>query len=499
LLATVLLGIAPPQANAQVTDALTLHDAASQGNVEQLQRHIANGADLDKPDSRGRTALGWAAEFGRTEALTLLATSGANVNAPSAGVPPIVIAALQRRLDVVGLLIDNAADVNAKDTSGRTALIIAAENGRKDMVELLVAKGADVNSRDNRGTTPLSAANGGRHSDIVQLLKQHGAEEPVNAYELDPYGRLGMPQGVDMPAGPATRPGATATQANLLADPNTIHAKIASHPGLAGALEAIDANAAPIERSWASRRSDNRTTIIRSIAKQFAAEMTFVAKIATEEKAAGTLVAIAELVSKRQARYKLIGSDLREVRRLAQQEARGMTTRGRGRSGARGSRGGASSLPGGAGGYGDPSQMGDPYGGRPVRGAPRSQSTEEVPEQAIDPDTLSQADAWLAANPEDKRGLLTAVHELDLLEYDALRQVALGEEANKTAAALAGLMLARQGRVERVLAKMAADDERLQRMAERYGTTPGATRGRRGRGMMQQGDPTTQRRGRRAP
>jgi hypothetical protein len=284
----------------------------------------------------------------------------------------------------------------------------------------------------------------------------------------------------------------------LLSDPNAIRAKIASHPGLAEALTAIDAKAAPIERSWASRRSDNRTTLIRSVAKQFATEMTFLAQIATDEKATATPAAIAELLSKRKARQELIGSDLREVRRLAQQEARAMTTRGRGRGGARASRG-ASSRPGRGDAYGDPGQAADPYGARPPRRAPRAQSTEQVPEQTVDADTQSQQDAWLAANPEDKRSLLTAVHELDLLEYDALRQVALGEEAKKTAAALEGLMLARKGRVERVLMKMAADDERLQRIADRYGTTPGATRGRRGRGMTPSGGAATEQRTRRGP
>ena len=494
LLATVLVGITPSQANGQGARTPTLYEAAARGDVDVIQQHIANGADLNEPDSRGRTALGHAANAGRLEAVTLLAKSGANVNAPSADVPPLVIAALQRRADIVTVLVENAADVNAKDTSGRTTLIVAAENGQKEIVDLLVAKGADVNSRDNRGTTPLTAATRGRHSEVAQLLREHGATEPVSTYDRDPYGRPGMPQGTQIPSQSAPSRAASVTQSSVLADPNAIRANIASHEGLAEALQAVDANAAPIERSWASRRSDNRTTIIRAIDKQFKAEMTLVSTIAKEEQATETVVAVKELVAKRQARYKLIGSDLREARRLAQQEARAMTTRGRGRGGSRRSRG-RSNVPSGADAYGDPTQGGDPYGTRP----PRSARTEDVPEEAVDPETENQRDAWLAANFEDKRSLLAAVHELNLLEYDALRQVALGEEAKKTAAALEGLMLARQGRVERVLKKMAAEDERLQRMAERYGTTPGATRSRRGRGATQQGDAATQRNGRYAP
>jgi hypothetical protein len=52
-------------------------------------------------------------------------------------------------------------------------------------------------------------------------------------------------------------------------------------------------------------------------------------------------------------------------------------------------------------------------------------------------------------------------------------------------------MLARQGRLERITAKMAEEDQRLERMAERSGTSPGAPRGRGGRGTMQQPEDQT--------
>jgi hypothetical protein len=475
---SALLTAAAPFASAQQGETVTLHEAALRNNIEALQRHIDAGTDLDKPDARGNTALGRASASGRTEAMDLLIKSGANVNAPSAGVPPLVLVTLQRRLDLVTLLLDNGADVNGKDDAGRTALIVAAENALFEAVELLVGKGADVNASDKRGTTPLSAASRARRTEIVDFLKSHGAKEPVIGYDRDPYGMAGMPPGTAVPPGAAAPLQATTAQASVLADPNAIREKIAEHAGLAEALAALDTQAASIERSWASRRSDNRTTLIRAVVKQFASEMALVTKIATEEKATATIAATAELVAKRKARYDLIGSDLRAARRLAQQEARAMSGRGRGRGSARAGR---SATPG----YSDPAQMGDPYGAPPQRRSSRSTATEEVPEEPLDPEAVRQADAWLAASPEDKRGLLAAVHELNLLEYDALRQVAADEEAEKTATAIEGLMLARQGRVDRVLAKMAAEDERLQRMAERYGTTPGTTPGaprtRRGR------------------
>jgi hypothetical protein len=156
--------------------------------------------------------------------------------------------------------------------------------------------------------------------------------------------------------------------------------------------------------------------------------------------------------------------------------------------------------------------MAGPYGA-PQPAAP---GAEQVAEEPLDPETQNQINAWLSADPLDKRSLLTTLHDADLAELAALRQIAMEEKiaqpqsalkaivsaftqptaaqdqtpaevgAKKTTAAIEGLMLARQDRLDRIMARMAADDERTQRMAERYGTTQTqmSTRGRRGRGRM---------------
>lgn len=144
----------------------------------------------------------------------------------------------------------------------------------------------------------------------------------------------------------------------------------------------------------------------------------------------------------------------------------------------------------------------DLYGAAPARPAPRPRPNRDVNEPVLDAVTENQAQAWLGVDPLDKRGLLNAVHQVDLQEYDALRQTAAAEEAQKTAAAIEGLMLARQERLTAVNVKMLEEDERLQRLEERAGATmtPGAGRGRGTRGTTPTEDPattTTQRRGRR--
>ena len=79
--------------------------------------------------------------------------------------------------DTVKALLEQGADVNAKDNDGFTALMFAARDGQTDTVPALLAKGADVNAKDNDGRTALMRAKKKGHKEIVQLLKKAGAKE----------------------------------------------------------------------------------------------------------------------------------------------------------------------------------------------------------------------------------------------------------------------------------------------------------------------------------
>jgi ankyrin repeat protein len=71
------------------------------------------------------------------------------------------------------LLINNGANINARNRSGMTPLHAAALMGQYKAVELLVNKGADVNAKNNEGITPLQIASRKGYQSIVTLLEKH--------------------------------------------------------------------------------------------------------------------------------------------------------------------------------------------------------------------------------------------------------------------------------------------------------------------------------------
>ena len=83
-----------------------------------------------------------------------------------------------------------AVDVYAENIWRRTALISAAEKGNKEMIRLLLNEGADVNAKDKDGRTALMDAVWQEDEEIVQLLLDKGAD--VNAVMKNASTALGL-------------------------------------------------------------------------------------------------------------------------------------------------------------------------------------------------------------------------------------------------------------------------------------------------------------------
>jgi uncharacterized protein len=154
------------------------------GNLE-LNKSIPHGGD---------TALMFAARSGDLESAKLLVAAGANVNDADAwGVSATVLAAHSNFGDVAKYLLDKGADPNRME-AGFSALHVAVMHRNTDLVGVLIDHGADVNavlktwtptrrSSDDYhfepsvvGATPLWLAARYSEPEVMRLLLKHGAD-----------------------------------------------------------------------------------------------------------------------------------------------------------------------------------------------------------------------------------------------------------------------------------------------------------------------------------
>ena len=74
-------------------------------------------------------------------------------------------------LELVNLLLDHGANVEAHDTRGFTALMAASGGGQLDMAKLLIDTAPTVNAKSDDGTTALQLAIDNKHPDVEALLR----------------------------------------------------------------------------------------------------------------------------------------------------------------------------------------------------------------------------------------------------------------------------------------------------------------------------------------
>ncbi|RMD76773.1 hypothetical protein D6810_02990, partial [Candidatus Dojkabacteria bacterium] len=250
-----------------------LHEAVQSGLVKTCEALIKRGCCIDSTDKQGQTPLYYAIYYGYQKVVRLLLDKGANVNFKDKdGLTPLhlaikiaylntsdrldsalhnnyfdVIQALQiaigikpiatiqnmdlrsrienfillylnripiarepnNYLEIIKLLLEYGADVNAKDYNNCTPLCVAAAHGHLEnaqglfnscadtsvennntwmsrtkldhlkIIKMLLDYGAKVNTKDKYGKTPLCWATEIRCWEIIRMLSKHGAD--INA------------------------------------------------------------------------------------------------------------------------------------------------------------------------------------------------------------------------------------------------------------------------------------------------------------------------------
>ncbi|KIX06929.1 uncharacterized protein Z518_04905 [Rhinocladiella mackenziei CBS 650.93] len=137
-------------------------------------------SDIDGTDIRGATALWWSAAQGNIPALRMLLENGAShaIGAAMSQTP----LHMARNAEVVRSLLQHQAQVDARDTAGRTPLHcfcyrqVGASAG---IVREILKGGADVNAVASGGQTPLHYATMFDNAILIPPLLEFGAD--INA------------------------------------------------------------------------------------------------------------------------------------------------------------------------------------------------------------------------------------------------------------------------------------------------------------------------------
>lgn len=185
--------------------------ATAEGSLADVQRSLADGANVNARTAYGATGLMYAAYGGHTDIATLLLSKRADVDARADAsfsmalmgaqcvgdtdiaqvfrqedtevveplepdVTALWIAAAQGHAGVVCLLADHGADVNSKGPLGMTALMVAALQDYPSVVRVLVEHRADVNTRDPADFGALYWALARGNTQTVVFLLENGAD-----------------------------------------------------------------------------------------------------------------------------------------------------------------------------------------------------------------------------------------------------------------------------------------------------------------------------------
>jgi len=203
-----------------------LMTASRTGKVDAVKVLLDHGATLNNRETvRGQTALMWAVLEDHPDVVKLLLAKGADINmhtevkvpdgvavipgpaqasgagvsrqralpSPSGAMTALLFASRDGLLDMVKILLDAKADINAVSANGTTPLIIAVINNHMQLAIELIARGANPNIVDFYGRTPLIAAVDMRNLDhartyadpkpdavapldVISALLAHGAD-----------------------------------------------------------------------------------------------------------------------------------------------------------------------------------------------------------------------------------------------------------------------------------------------------------------------------------
>jgi hypothetical protein len=173
---------APPSSSPATADqGDALRRAASVGDVARVRELLAAGVDVNSANAYGGTALAFACDKGHLEVVKVLLDKGADLEAKDRfySSTPLQWAAVKGHAEIARMLL-------AKGAKGEAELLaLAAGEGSAPMVRVVLERGQVNATALSEALATAEAAPEGKGKEVAELLRAAGVQPPA-AVVVDP-------------------------------------------------------------------------------------------------------------------------------------------------------------------------------------------------------------------------------------------------------------------------------------------------------------------------
>ncbi|GFN83390.1 ankyrin [Plakobranchus ocellatus] len=177
------------------TPLIVAVEVSGKGRIHLVERLISAGADINKANSTGTTALHKAVLSRNNEAIQLLMKAGPHLEARDLrGRTPLYLAANKGNVNAIDVLKTYGADMRAVDNDGNSALIcfLQGRHEEEEPLRMLAFDNVEINRQSKNGFTPLMEATRKSLNNAVRILLELGADPNIVAQATEPESVLGI-------------------------------------------------------------------------------------------------------------------------------------------------------------------------------------------------------------------------------------------------------------------------------------------------------------------